>query len=93
MDEEIATYKAALAEQEEGIMTLKAALDEIREMAVPGGPALRQTQQQTQVSAKGTALRVEAERLRYTAAQLHNPELRGEYLESAKRLEAEADNL
>ena len=93
VDEEIATYKAALAEQEEGIMTLKAALDEIREMAVPGGPALRQTQQQTQVSAKGTALRVEAERLRYTAAQLHNPELRGEYLESAKRLEAEADNL
>jgi hypothetical protein len=90
MDEEIATTKAALAEAHESVTTLKAALDEIREMAAPGGPVLRQTQVQSNKSARVTALNVEAERLRMTAASLIDPTLRNQYLTQANKLDADA---
>ena len=93
MDEEIATTKAALAEARESVDTLKAALDEIREMAAPGGPVLRQTQVQSNKSARVTALNVEAERLRMTASQLQDPSLRNQYLTRANQLDAEAETL
>ena len=91
VDEEIATYKAALTKYEEDITVLKGALDEIREMAAPGGPALRQTTVQATKSAKAEALRIEAEGLRYKAAQITEPNLRNEYLATASRLERQAD--
>ena len=88
VDDVIATYKAALAEQEERIETLKSALDEVREMAAPGGPVLRATQVQTQKSAQVEALKIEAEGLRLKAANYTNPDLRNQYLEAARALEA-----
>lgn len=93
MDEEMATTKAALAEAHESVLTLKAALDEIREMAAPGGPALRQTQVQSNKSARVTALQVQAESLRMTAASLIDPQLRNQYLAEANKLDAEAETL
>jgi hypothetical protein len=93
MDEEMATTKAALAEAHESVLTLKAALDEIREMAAPGGPALRQTQVQSNKSARVTALQVQAESLRMTAASLIDQSLRNQYLAEANKLDAEAASL
>ena len=93
VDEEMATTKAALAEAHESVLTLKAALDEIREMAAPGGPALRQTQVQSNKSARVTALQVQAESLRMTAASLIDPQLRNQYLAEANKLDAEAETL
>ena len=89
----MATTKAALAEAHESVLTLKAALDEIREMAAPGGPALRQTQVQSNKSARVTALQVQAESLRMTAASLIDPQLRNQYLAEANKLDAEAETL
>jgi hypothetical protein len=93
MDEEMATTKAALAEAHESVLTLKAALDEIREMAAPGGPVLRQTQVQSNKSARVTALNVQAESLRMTAASLIDQSLRNQYLAEANKLDAEAASL
>ena len=88
--EETMTNKAALDEAKEEIELLKAALDEVKEMATPGGPALRATTEQTLKSAKATALQVEAERRRMLAAQITNPDLRNQYLDAAKQLEAQS---
>jgi len=88
VDEVIATYKAALAEQEERIETLKSALDEVREMAAPGGPAIRANHVQTQKSAQVEALKIEAEGYRLKAAQITSPELRNSYLDAARAIEA-----
>ena len=88
--EETMTNKAALDEAKEEIELLKAALDEVKEMATPGGPALRATTEQTLKSAKATALQVEAERRRILASQITNPDLRNQYLDAAKQLEAQS---
>jgi hypothetical protein len=88
VDDVIATYKAALTEQEERIETLKSALDEVREMAAPGGPVLRATHVQTQKAAQQEALRIEAEGLRMKAATISIPELRNQYLDAARAVEA-----
>ena len=93
LDEEMATTKAALAEATESVKTLKAAYDELREMAAPGGPVLRQTTVQANKSARVTALNVEAERLRMTASNLIDPNLRNQYLAEANRLDLEAEAL
>ena len=90
LETEIATYKAALTKQEEDINVLKAALDEVREMAAPGGPVLRQTGAQSNKTAQVTALQVEAERRRLLASQITDPDLRNQYLDAARRLDAQA---
>ena len=90
--EEIATYKALIASQEDVIKGIKAELDEVKEMAIPGGPALRQTQAQTQKSAQATALLVEAERRRYMAQQVTDPEMRSAYFDAAIALEKQANS-
>jgi len=89
MDEEIATYKASLAEQEEVIKGFKAVLDEVRGMAAPGGPVLRQTHSQVKKSADAERLEIEAARLRSIADQVVDPNLRNAYI--AKALEVESD--
>lgn len=89
IDEEIATYKANLAEQEEVIKGFKAVLDEVRGMAAPGGPVLRQTHSQIKKSADAERLEIEAARLRSIADQVVDPVLRNAYI--AKALEVESD--
>lgn len=88
--EETITTKAALDEAKEEITLLKAALDEVREMAVPGGPAIRATREQTSKSAHVIAAEVEAIRLRDMAQKMTNPELRNQYLAEAARYEAKS---
>jgi hypothetical protein len=88
--EETITTKAALDEAKEEINLLKAALDEVREMAVPGGPAIRATREQTSKSAQVIAAEVEAIRLREVANKMTNPELRNQYLAEAARYEAKS---
>ena len=88
--EETITTKAALAEAKEEINLLKAALDEVREMAVPGGPAIRATREQTQKSSQVIAAEVEAIRLREMANKMTNPELRNQYLAEAARYDAKS---
>jgi len=88
--EETITTKAALDEAKEEINLLKAALDEVREMAVPGGPAIRATREQTQKSAQVIAAEVEAIRLRDMAQKMTNPDLRNQYLVEAARYDEKA---
>jgi hypothetical protein len=90
IEEEIATYKAALAVQEEGINTLKAELTELRGMAAPGGPVLRQTATQAFKSAEAERLESEAARLRSIASQLVDPALKNAYITKANEVEADA---
>jgi hypothetical protein len=91
LTEEIATYKALIASQEDAIKSIKAELDEVKEMAIPGGPALRQTSAQASKSAQATAYQVEAERRRYLASQLTDPDMRNAYLQAASDLEKQAE--
>jgi len=91
--EETITTKAALDEAKEEINLLKAALDEVREMAVPGGPAIRATREQTQKSSQVIAAEVEAIRLREMAQKMTSPELRNQYLAEAIRYENKAKQL
>jgi len=86
--EEVMTAKAELSEAKEEIALLKAALDEVKSMAAPGGPALRATREQTSKSAAVLANEVEAIRLRNIASQVNDPALRNAYLESARALES-----
>ena len=86
--EEVMTAKAELSKATEEIELLKAALDEVKSMAAPGGPALRATREQTSKSAAVIANEVEAIRLRNLADRMTDPALRNQYLESARRLES-----
>ena len=86
--EEVMTAKAELSEAKEEIELLKAALDEVKSMAAPGGPALRATREQTSKSAATLAREVEAQRFRNLAAQITDPALRNQYLDTARALEA-----
>ena len=88
--EETISAKADLSEAKEQIELLKAALDEVKQMATPGGPALRATNLQNQKSAQATAHLVEAESLRIKAASITNPELKAQYLMTAKQYEDKA---
>lgn len=89
VDEEIATYKAIIAETEKSVTALKSALDEVREMATPGGPVLRATQAQVAKSADAERLQAEAARFRALSEQVTEPSLKNGYM--AKAIEAEAD--
>jgi len=89
--EEAISTKAELSEAKEQIDLLKAALEEVKQMAVPGGPALRATNLQAQKSAQATAYLVEAETLRIKAASITNPELKAQYLMTAKQYEDQAN--
>ena len=89
VDEEIATYKAQLEEQRESVETLKAALEEVQEMAAPGGPVLRQTSDQRrhaaahdQISTKAAEIRARAE------AFTGEPSVRQALYAEADKLEA-----
>ena len=86
--EEVMTAKAELSKATEEIELLKAALDEVKSMAAPGGPALRATREQTSKSAATLAREVEAQRFRNLAAQITDPALRNQYLDTARALEA-----
>ena len=86
--EEVISAKAELSKATEEIELLKAALDEVKSMAAPGGPALRATREQTSKSAAVLAREVEAQRYRNLAAQITDPALRNQYLETARALEA-----
>ena len=85
------TTKAALAEAKEELTLLKAELAAVKEMAAPGGPALRQTQVQSNKSGQVDQLRSEADRLRKTASQVIDTSLRNAYIEKALKLEHDAD--
>ena len=90
VDEEIATYKATLKEQQESITVLKAALDEVREMATPGGPVLRATHAQAAKSADAERMKAEAARYRAIADGLTDPTTKAAYITKATEMEADA---
>ena len=86
--EEVMTAKAELSEAKEEIELLKAALEEVKSMAAPGGPALRATREQTSKSSAVLANQVEAQRLRNLAKRMTDPALKNQYLATAESLEA-----
>jgi len=85
------TTKTALAEAKEELELLKADLAAVKEMAVPGGPSLRMSQNQATKSAQVDQLRAEADRYRRTASQVIDTGLRNAYVEKALKLEQDAD--
>jgi len=85
------TTKTALAEAKEELELLKADLAAVKEMAVPGGPSLRMSQNQAAKSAQVDQLRAEADRYRRTASQVIDSGLRNAYVEKALKLEQDAD--
>jgi hypothetical protein len=93
VDEEIASYKAAIAEQEEALMSFKAALDEIREMATPGGPVLRQTSVKANKALDVERLEAEAARMRHIAQDIQDPTLKAAYIAKAAQLTADARSI
>ena len=66
-DEEVSLYKAQISELQETVTTVKAALEEVQEMAAPGGPVLRQTSDQRRKSAAHDTISTKAAELRARA--------------------------
>ena len=93
VDKMFADTKTIVEGQEETIKSLKADLDEIRQMAAPGGPAVRQTAAQAQKSLTAEQMLGDAARLRRTAELLTDPTYKAEYVGKAASLEAEAERL
>jgi len=91
--EETITTKAELSEAKEEINLLKAALDEVREMASPGGPVLRATQAQASKSADVERLQAEAGRFRKLAHEVVDPTMKSAYLNKAVELEADSKRI
>ena len=91
--EETITTKAELSEAKEEINLLKAALDEVREMAAPGGPVLRATQAQASKSADAERLQSEAGRFRKLAHEVVDPSMKAGYLNKAAEMEADAKRI
>ena len=88
-DEEIATYKAQITEMQETVETVKAALEDVQEMATPGGPVLRQTSDQRRKSAAHDAISTKAAEIRARAdAFTGEPSVKQALREEAERLEA-----
>ena len=87
------TTKTALAEAKEELELLKADLAAVKEMATPGGPSLRMSQNQSTKSAQVDQLRAEADRYRRTASQVIDMSLRNAYVEKALKLEQDADTI
>jgi hypothetical protein len=86
----IAETKATLEVQEETLKSLNAELAAIRELATPGGPAIRQTQTQALKSADAERLQNDAARMRTLAAEMIDPIYKARYLEKAEQLEADS---
>ena len=86
----IAETKATLEVQEETLKSLNAELAAIRELATPGGPAIRQTQTQAVKSADAERLQNDAARMRTLAAEVIDPIYKSRYLDKAEQLEADA---
>ena len=84
-----AQYEATIASQSEAIEGLRSDLEVVKRTALPGGPALRQTQVQIAKSAEVESRELEAMRYRALASQVENRELQQGYL--AKAIQAEAD--
>jgi len=82
--------KAELSEAKEEIALLKAALDEVREMATPGGPVLRATNSQVAKAADAERLQAEASRYRKLANEVHDPTMKAGYLQKALACETDA---
>jgi len=93
VDEEIAIYKTALAEQQESVQALKAALEEVREMATPGGPVLRATQAQASKAADAERLQAEAARYKRLASEVVDPSMKAGYLAKAASAVADAERI
>ena len=91
--EEAITAKAELSKAVEQIDLLKAALDEVREMATPGGPHLRATQSQTAKAADAERLQAEAGYYKRLASEVFDPAMKSGYLTKAADLEADAKAL
>lgn len=88
--DELTITKSMLQEQEETVKSLKAELEAVKEMAVPGGPALRQNAVQATKANDAERLSAEAERMRFIASELTNPEYKARYLAKAQQLDADA---
>ena len=93
VSDQIANTKATLEVQEETLKSLKAELDAVRDMATPGGPALRQTQTQAFKSAEVERLEADAAYMRHMASQVENPTYKTRYIEKAEKLEADAKRI
>jgi protein-disulfide isomerase-like protein with CxxC motif len=87
------TTKAALSEAKEEIELLKAELSAVKEMAAPGGPALRQTQNQALKSSQVDQLRTEAQKWNQMARTVTDPSLKAAYGDKALKIERDADAL
>jgi len=87
------TTKAALGEAKEEIELLKAELSAVKEMAAPGGPALRQTQNQALKSSQVDQLRSEAAKWSQMARTVTDPSLKAAYSEKALKIERDAEAL
>jgi len=68
-------------------------LDEVREMASPGGPVLRATQAQASKSADVERLQAEAGRFRKLAHEVVDPTMKSAYLNKAVELEADSKRI
>jgi len=88
--DEVITAKAELSKATEQIQLLKAALDEVREMATPGGPVLRATHGQAAKAADAERLQAEAGRFRRLADEVFDPSMKAGYLAKALSLETDA---
>lgn len=93
-DEEIAIYKAQITELQETVVTVKAALEEVQEMATPGGPVLRQTSDQRRKSAAHDTISTKAAELRARAdAFTGEPSVKQALYVEAEKLEAALSSL
>ena len=93
-DEEIAIYKAQITELQETVVTVKAALEEVQEMATPGGPVLRQTSDQRRKSAAHDTISTKASELRARAdAFTGEPSVKQALYVEAEKLEAALSSL
>ena len=91
--EETITTKAEVSKAKEEIELLKAALNEVREMATPGGPVLRATHGQVAKAADAERLQSDAGRYRKLADEVFDPAMKSGYMQKALELEADAKAL
>ena len=86
--------KAQISELQESVETLKAALEEVQEMAAPGGPVLRQTSDQRRKSAAHDTISTKAAELRARAdAFTGEPSVKQALYAEASKLESSLGSL
>lgn len=79
--------KAQITDLQESVETLKAALEEVQEMAAPGGPVLRQTSDQRRSSAAHDVISTKAAEIRARAESAFDPSLKKALKDEADKLE------